>query len=315
MLALGLGDVEQRDHLAVEARRARRRPARHRDRVGGIEIVVAHAMRSWPPSSCAAPSSCAEANTAGYAGRMRSVVALQARRRAARRAGGLRHRPRGDRARGRRRSVASIRWSAASWDTRTARFVTADAHGAAAAPGPLRAARREARQPGPPSGAGRGRSARSSPPAGGRSSRSRCSRPTMRRRSPATWRSAPRDAAGLGAAVDWKNNGWPDWAYYQPIAQAALDAGVPIVAANLTPATARALARGQRAALPANLAERYALDRPPLGRAAGRADDGDPRGALRSLPRRPGGRHGPGAARARLGAGREPAGGAPTAAC
>src|SRR4029450_8131343 len=22
---------------------------------------------------------------------------------------------------------------------------------------------------------------------------------------------APRDAAGLGAAVDWKNNGWPDW--------------------------------------------------------------------------------------------------------
>ena len=74
---------------------------------------------------------------------------------------------------------------------------------------------------------------------------------------------APRDATGLGAAVDWKNNGWPDWAYYQPIAQAALDAGVPIVAANLTQATARALARGQRAALPANLAEHYALDQPP----------------------------------------------------
>ena len=74
---------------------------------------------------------------------------------------------------------------------------------------------------------------------------------------------APRDAAGLGAAVDWKNSGWPDWAYYQPIAQAALDAGVPIVPANLTPATARALARGQRAALPASLAARYALDRPP----------------------------------------------------
>jgi uncharacterized iron-regulated protein len=74
---------------------------------------------------------------------------------------------------------------------------------------------------------------------------------------------APRDAAGLGPAVDWKHSGWPDWAYYQPIAQAALDAGVPIVAANLTPATARALARGQRSALPAPLAERYALDRPP----------------------------------------------------
>ena len=74
---------------------------------------------------------------------------------------------------------------------------------------------------------------------------------------------APRDAAGLGAAVDWKRSGWPDWGLYQPIAQAALDAGVPIVAANLTPATARALARGQRSALPADLAERYALDQPP----------------------------------------------------
>ena len=74
---------------------------------------------------------------------------------------------------------------------------------------------------------------------------------------------APRDAAGLGAAVDWKQSGWPDWGLYQPIAQAALDAGVPIVAANLTPATARALARGQRSALPADLAERYALDQPP----------------------------------------------------
>jgi len=73
----------------------------------------------------------------------------------------------------------------------------------------------------------------------------------------------PRDAAGLGDAVDWKHSGWPDWAFYQPIAQAALDAGVPIVAANLTPATARALARGQRSALPADLAQRYALDRPP----------------------------------------------------
>jgi hypothetical protein len=79
----------------------------------------------------------------------------------------------------------------------------------------------------------------------------------------AIWRPRRATPAGLGPAVDWKNSGWPDWAYYQPIAQAALDAGVPIVAANLTPATARALARGQRAALPASLAERYALDRPP----------------------------------------------------
>jgi uncharacterized iron-regulated protein len=72
----------------------------------------------------------------------------------------------------------------------------------------------------------------------------------------------PRDAAGLGEAIDWKKSGWPDWALYRPIAQAALDAGVPLVPGNLAPATARALARGQRSALPADLARRYALDQP-----------------------------------------------------
>ena len=73
---------------------------------------------------------------------------------------------------------------------------------------------------------------------------------------------APRDAAGLADAVDWKRSGWPDWAYYQPIVQAALDAGVPIVAGNLPQATVRALARGNRAALAEGLAARYALDQP-----------------------------------------------------
>jgi uncharacterized iron-regulated protein len=73
---------------------------------------------------------------------------------------------------------------------------------------------------------------------------------------------APRDAAGLARAVDWARSGWPAWAHYEPIAQAALDAGVPIVAANLSPAVARALARGDRTALSPHLATRYALDRP-----------------------------------------------------
>lgn len=73
---------------------------------------------------------------------------------------------------------------------------------------------------------------------------------------------APRDAAGLGVAVGWARSGWPSWTLYQPIVQTALDAGLPIVAANLAPRTARALARGDRKALPAGLAERYALDRP-----------------------------------------------------
>ncbi len=37
----------------------------------------------------------------------------------------------------------------------------------------------------------------------------------------------PRDAAGIGTAVNWANSGWPDWEQYQPIAQAALDGGAP----------------------------------------------------------------------------------------
>jgi uncharacterized iron-regulated protein len=73
---------------------------------------------------------------------------------------------------------------------------------------------------------------------------------------------APRDADGLAAAVDWSTSGWPDWALYRPIVRAALDAGLPVVAANLSPATARALARGHRSALPHELASRYDLDRP-----------------------------------------------------
>jgi uncharacterized iron-regulated protein len=49
---------------------------------------------------------------------------------------------------------------------------------------------------------------------------------------------SPKDAAGLGDAVNWRRTGWPEWRFYQPIAQAALDGGLPIVAANLSkPAT------------------------------------------------------------------------------
>jgi uncharacterized iron-regulated protein len=50
---------------------------------------------------------------------------------------------------------------------------------------------------------------------------------------------APKDAAGLGGAVNWNQRGWPDWAMYQPIAEAALEAKLRIVATNLPLATAR----------------------------------------------------------------------------
>ncbi len=60
---------------------------------------------------------------------------------------------------------------------------------------------------------------------------------------------APRDAAGLGTAASWDQRGWPDWALYQPIAEAALEAGLPIVATNLRRSTVEALHRGSVADL------------------------------------------------------------------
>lgn len=75
-------------------------------------------------------------------------------------------------------------------------------------------------------------------------------------------RAAPRDAAGLGDAVGWSRSGWPPWPLYQPIADAALAAGLPIVAANLPTTTARAVARGDLSGLEPTLVRVHGLDRP-----------------------------------------------------
>jgi uncharacterized iron-regulated protein len=53
----------------------------------------------------------------------------------------------------------------------------------------------------------------------------------------------PKDAATLGNAVDWSKTGWPDWSNYQPLAQIALDAGAPIIAAGLPRATLRRIVK------------------------------------------------------------------------
>jgi len=44
---------------------------------------------------------------------------------------------------------------------------------------------------------------------------------------------APRDPDALGKAVNWSQSRWPDFKYYRPLFAAGLDAGLPIVAANL----------------------------------------------------------------------------------
>jgi uncharacterized iron-regulated protein len=85
---------------------------------------------------------------------------------------------------------------------------------------------------------------------------------------------APRDADALAAAVDWAHSGWPAFALYRPIVRAALDAGVPVVPANVPAAALREVLRGGLAALEPALAERQALDRPlPPGEARAAAEE------------------------------------------
>jgi uncharacterized iron-regulated protein len=74
---------------------------------------------------------------------------------------------------------------------------------------------------------------------------------------------APNDAAGLGRAVNWNKRGWPDWAMYQPIAEAALEAKLRIVATNLSDANAKRVRSDGIAALGPRVTRELGLDRPP----------------------------------------------------
>jgi uncharacterized iron-regulated protein len=84
----------------------------------------------------------------------------------------------------------------------------------------------------------------------------------------------PRDAAGLGAALDWPALAWPAWALYEPIAQAALASGAEIVAADLSPAQRDAVFSEGPAVLQAAMVRRTGLDRDlPAVLAAGLAQE------------------------------------------
>ncbi len=72
----------------------------------------------------------------------------------------------------------------------------------------------------------------------------------------------PGDAAGIGAAARWATSGWPDWDLYRPIAQAALDGGAAILAADLPRPLRRALARQGVSALGAERVAALGLDQP-----------------------------------------------------
>ncbi len=73
---------------------------------------------------------------------------------------------------------------------------------------------------------------------------------------------APTDAAGLADVVDWDRSGWPAWALYQPIVEAAIEVRLPILGTNIAPSTLRALKLKGLAALEPSVRARLGLDRP-----------------------------------------------------
>ena len=70
----------------------------------------------------------------------------------------------------------------------------------------------------------------------------------------------PGDVAGLGQAVGWAALGWPGWALYAPIAEAALERGGELVAADLSPAQSAAVFRAGPDILKATMVRRTGLD-------------------------------------------------------
>jgi uncharacterized iron-regulated protein len=57
------------------------------------------------------------------------------------------------------------------------------------------------------------------------------------------------DANKLGKALRWEERGWPDWTTYQPIAETALSAGLPLVAGGLDADVQKAVGKGAPAQL------------------------------------------------------------------
>jgi uncharacterized iron-regulated protein len=70
----------------------------------------------------------------------------------------------------------------------------------------------------------------------------------------------PRDVDGVASAVGWETSGWPDWKFYRPIFAVALENGLEIVAANLSPSDVRRVSSEGLGALPEEMRRRTGLD-------------------------------------------------------
>ena len=76
----------------------------------------------------------------------------------------------------------------------------------------------------------------------------------------ATTTGDPADA--LGRAVDWDHSGWPPYRWYRPIVAAGVEAGLPVLAANLPRKTTKELRSKGKEALDEGLRTRLARDEP-----------------------------------------------------
>ena len=74
----------------------------------------------------------------------------------------------------------------------------------------------------------------------------------------------PRDADGLGTAIGWEANGWPNWRQYQPIADVALRAGLPLAAVSPSRRITGEIRKKGLRALDAQISTRTALNTEPL---------------------------------------------------
>jgi uncharacterized iron-regulated protein len=72
----------------------------------------------------------------------------------------------------------------------------------------------------------------------------------------------PRDPDAFAKAVGWNESGWPEFEMYRPIFQAGLEAGVPVIAANLPRKAVREVVSKGAEALDAPLRARLAKDEP-----------------------------------------------------
>lgn len=69
------------------------------------------------------------------------------------------------------------------------------------------------------------------------------------------------DADAIGTAVEWETRGWPDFAIYRPIFEAALEARLPMRAGDLDRDTMRRISREGPQVLGAERERRLGLDR------------------------------------------------------